>query len=34
MRVDTKPVLTQKFTEILKESGEIHNPDNTTEHLD
>lgn len=33
VRVDTKPVMTQKFTEILEENGE-NNPDNYTEHLD
>lgn len=33
MRVDTKPIMTQKFTEILEENGE-NNPDNYTEHLD
>lgn len=33
MRVDTKPVMTQTFTEILEENGG-NNPDNYTEHLD
>lgn len=33
VRVDTKPVMTQKFTEILEENGG-NNPDNYTEHLD
>lgn len=33
VRVDTKPIMTQKFTEILEENGG-NNPDNYTEHLD